>query len=79
MARQLEDNLEANFADGKTFPNPGVRIGDVDIPHSGFFMKPETPLMHELDLAKLWREVKARVAPRPAQRVRDRRPIVMQT
>lgn len=80
MALQHLEHLEAEFAAGKTIPVPNVMLQGLELPGTGGnFIAPtrEGPvarLMQELDLSRLWKEVKAKIAKLGAPRKRGRRP-----
>jgi hypothetical protein len=86
VAQKLE-NVEAELAEGNTFPVPPVMLGEFQLPLPGMgtFVKPEMKagdekaarLLAELDLALIWRTIKAEIAKLPPSRPRGRRPKTM--
>ena len=80
IARQPLEHLEAEFAAGRTFPVPPVMLKGFVVPGAGgIFIKPETKggavrLMNDLDLARLWDDVQAKIAKLGNPPKRGRRP-----
>lgn len=79
IARQPKEHLEASFVEGKTFPVPAVMLQGFELNGTGgMFIVPEREggaarLFEELDLARCWEEVLAKIAKLPPQRKRGRK------
>lgn len=84
LARQKLDFVEAELAAGRTFPVPQIMLAGgfiIPVPGTGIFVAPQlqagdekaAKLFAELDLAVIWRNVKAATARLPASRPRGRR------
>jgi hypothetical protein len=83
LASQKLEFVQAELEAGRTFLVPPVMLGDLRLPmpNMGTFVKPEvkqgeekaTKLLAELDLAAIWRRVKAEIAKLPPSRPRGRR------
>jgi DNA-binding transcriptional MerR regulator len=84
LARQKLDFVEAELAAGRTFPVPQIMLRDefiMPVPGTGIFVEPQlqpgeekaAKLLAELDLAVIWRKVKAAIAKLPPSRPRGRR------
>jgi len=80
VASKPLEHLEAEFGQGRTFPVPQVMLRGIalPLPGHGIFVVPEkrsraARLMHELDLGRLWEELKVKIKNLTPRR-RGRRP-----